>query len=132
MTAKRKTEPLYHTNWTAQPVEGKRFEMESLTVPGQAYTIQELYEKSGIDFDLERDHYYLEGEEFNMVQEFFKPDFDLTDLDAVKTRVQEFQDRIEQAQIDALKRSEKEGKISIEIEPEEGHSEPDSEAEKES
>jgi len=58
----------------------------SLTVPGESYTIPELFDRfrSGMPLNVEREVYYDENADFDTDVRIHAPDLDLSDLDVIK------------------------------------------------
>lgn len=71
----------------------------SITVPGEAMTIQEIMERALGGMPIERENYgYFDQEDIDKISKFYAPhNLDLTDLDELRNEVAEFQAAVDNA-----------------------------------
>ncbi len=101
----------YQTKVSTKPSQGFKNEQPSMTKKDEAYTLQELFNRSqhGIDPEEVKTN-YLEVEDFNQISPLFNAgNVDLTDIQALNESIAQAQDRIDQAmlQIEKDKAEEK-------------------------
>lgn len=70
----------------------------SVTVPGEAMTIQEIMARAMAGTEPDRkDAQYFDEEDLSQVNRFFGPNIDLTDIDTINARATELVGHIEEA-----------------------------------
>lgn len=89
----------YNYNW--KQFAGEKNEGKSMTIQGEAYTIQELMERAVVSGQLmaeTRIPTYMDPEDLDKINHFYSKNIDLTDMDELRRQTEDMAHTIKKAQ----------------------------------
>lgn len=96
----KQLEPRVRNMYTRGPITYAKSGGKNNTIQDDSYTIMEIMERSqkGMPVtDLEKDHEWINSQQFHDLREILRPGFDLTDKQLVRDKLNESQRLVKQA-----------------------------------
>ena len=116
----KNTKNKYNASWNVNPslFAPERNVGKSMTVQGEARTIQELVQRARLQGNYggqEREVQYLDNEDIEKIDRFFSTDIDFSDLNTLRNKTVKLQSHIQNilAKQEALEKEDKEKRESI-------------------